>query len=176
MDLSLFGPRAILAIATVAMLVQQAFAYVCQIVMPVLADRLADDFGISPAWLGLYLFIQNILSIITAVGCGSFILRYGPMRISQIALLLMGASLMVIASGQLWLYPLGAILLGAAAASTPASSHILARVCPPRLAPVIFSVKQTGVPVGALIGGLLIPFLLGMVFYSARPFLILIYA
>jgi hypothetical protein len=28
-------------------------------------------------------------------------------------------------------------------------------------------VKQTGVPVGALIGGLLIPFLLGLVFYSA---------
>jgi MFS family permease len=167
MDLSLFGPRTILAIATVAMLVQQAFAYVCQIVMPVLADRLADDFGISPAWLGLYLFIQNIVSIITAIGCGSFILRYGPMRISQVALLLMGASLMVVASGQLWLFPLGAILLGAAAASTPASSHILARVCPPRLAPVIFSVKQTGVPVGALIGGLLIPFLLGLVFYSA---------
>jgi MFS family permease len=129
MDLSLFGPRTILAIATVAMLVQQAFAYVCQIVMPVLADRLADDFGISPAWLGLYLFIQNIVSIITAIGCGSFILRYGPMRISQVALLLMGASLMVVASGQLWLFPLGAILLGAAAASTPASSHILARVC-----------------------------------------------
>ena len=167
MDLSLFGPRTILAIATVSMLIQQAFAYVCQIVMPVLADRLADDFGIAPAWLGLYLFIQNILSIITAIGCGSFILRYGPMRISQVALLLMGASLLVVASGQLWLYPLGAILLGAAAASTPASSHILARVCPPRLAPVIFSVKQTGVPVGALIGGLLIPFLLGLVFYSA---------
>ena len=167
MDLSLFGPRVILTVATAAMLVQQAFAYVCQIVMPVLADRLADDFDISPAWLGLYLFIQNVMSIITAIGCGSFILRYGPLRISQVALLLMGASLMVVAAGQLWLYPLGAILLGGAAASTPASSHILARVCPPRLAPVIFSVKQTGVPVGALIGGLLIPFLLGLVFYSA---------
>ncbi|MDP7393460.1 MAG: MFS transporter, partial [Alphaproteobacteria bacterium] len=54
-----------------------------------------------------------------------------------------------------------------AAVSTPASSHILARVCPPRLAPVVFSVKQTGVPVGSLIGGLLIPFLLTISVYSA---------
>ena len=98
------------------------------------------------------------MAIIAAVGCCSFILRYGALRISQMTLLLMGGSLVVIATGYLWLYPLAAILLGAAAVSTPASSHILARVCPPRLAPVIFSVKQTGVPVGALIGGFLIPF------------------
>ena len=167
MDLSLFGTRTILAIATISMLVQQAFSYVCQIVMPILADRLAENFDISPAWLGLYLFMQNVMAIIAALGCGSFILRYGPLRISQITLLMMGGSLVVIASGQLWLYPLGAILLGAAAVSTPASSHILARVCPPRLVSLIFSVKQTGVPVGSLIGGLLIPFLLGLVIYSA---------
>ncbi len=167
MDLSRFGWRVVLVTATVSMLVQQAFSYVCQIVMPILADRLAEDFGISPAWLGLYLFLQNVMAIIAAVGCGGFILRYGPLRISQITLLMMGGSLVIIASGQLWLYPLGALLLGAAAVSTPASSHILARVCPPRLVPVIFSIKQTGVPVGSLIGGLMIPFLLGLVVYSA---------
>ncbi len=167
MDLSRFGWRTILATATISMLVQQAFAYVCQIVMPILAARLAEDFGISPAWLGLYLFLQNFMAIIAAVGCGSFILRYGPLRISQITLLMMGGSLVIIASGQLWLYPFSAILLSALAVTTPASSHLLARVCPPRLAPVIFSVKQAGVPVGSLIGGLMIPFLLGLVVYSA---------
>ena len=30
--------------------------------------------------------------------------------------------------------------------STPASSHLLARYSPPKYAPLIFSVKQTGVP------------------------------
>jgi MFS family permease len=79
----------------------------------------------------------------------------------------MGGSLFVVSTGVLWLYPLGAILLGMAAVSTPASSHILARVCPPRIAPVVFSVKQTGVPVGSLIGGLLFPFLLTVSIYSA---------
>ena len=156
-----------MGIATIAMLLQQAFSYVCQMVMPVLADSLAEQLGISRAWLGFYLFLQNVMAIIAAVGCGGFILRYGPLRISQMALVLMATSLLVISTGWLWLYPLSALLLGASAVSTPASSHILARVCPPHLAPVVFSVKQTGVPVGSLIGGFLIPFLLGFVFYTA---------
>jgi MFS family permease len=159
--------RVVLTFATSSMLLQQAFSYVCQIVMPFLADRLAEEFGISRAWLGMYLFIQNIAAIAAAMGCGALIVRLGPLRISQYCLLLMGGSLFVISTGVLWLYPLAAILLGAASVSTPASSHILARFCPPRLAPLIFSVKQTGVPVGALIGGLLIPALLGLGIYSA---------
>jgi MFS family permease len=167
MDLSRFGWRAIMLIATFAMLFQQAFSYVCQMVLPILADRIAQDFGISRGWLGLYLFIQNLVAIVAAIGCGGFILRYGPLRVSQWALFSMATSLLLIATGWLWIYPLGAILLGAASMSTPASSHILARVCPPRLAPLVFSIKQTGVPVGSLIGGLLVPALLGFVFYSA---------
>ncbi len=167
MNLERFDWRVILSIATIAMLLQQAFSYVCQIAMPILADRIAEDFGISRAWLGFYLFLQNIAAIIGAMGCGGFILRYGALRVSQWCLILMGGSLFVISTGVLWIYPLGAILLGMAAVSTPASSHILARVCPPRLAPVVFSVKQTGVPVGSLIGGLLIPFLLSISVYVA---------
>jgi MFS family permease len=166
-DLSKFNWRTVMGIATVSMLLQQAFSYVCQMVMPVLADSLAEQLGISRAWLGFYLFIQNLMAIIAAVGCGGFLLRYGPLRVSQVALVLMATSLMVVSTGWLWLYPIGAILLGASAVSTPASSHILARVCPPHLAPLVFSVKQTGVPVGSLIGGFLIPFLLGFVFYAA---------
>lgn len=167
MDLSRFGWRTVMLVATFAMLFQQAFSYVCQIVLPILADRIAEDHGISRGWLGLYLFLQNLVAIAAAVGCGGFILRYGALRVSQIALLLMASSLLVVATGWLWLYPLGALLLGTASMSTPASSHILARVCPPHLAPLVFSIKQTGVPVGSLIGGLLVPALLGVAFYVA---------
>ncbi len=167
MNMAKFDWRVVLALATSSMLLQQAFSYVCQIVMPFLADRLAEEFGISRAWLGFYLFIQNIAAICAAMGCGVLIVKLGPLRISQLCLIFMGGSLFVIATGVLWLYPLAAILLGAASVSTPASSHILARFCPPQLAPLIFSVKQTGVPVGSLIAGLLIPALLGLGLYSA---------
>ncbi len=166
MNLSRFDWRVILFLATSSMLIQQAFSYVCQIVLPFLADRVAEEFGISRAWLGLYLFVQNVASIAAAMGCGALIIRMGALRISQWCLIFMGSSLIVIATGVLWLYPVGAILLGAASVSTPASSHILAKVCPPKLAPLVFSIKQTGVPVGSLIAGLLIPALLGLGIYS----------
>jgi MFS family permease len=48
---------------------------------------------------------------------------------------------------------------GAAAMSTPASSHLLGRYSPPRQAPLVFSVKQTAVPAGLLMAGLLGPWL-----------------
>tara|TARA_Y100001934_G_scaffold283838_1_gene407773 strand:- start:7304 stop:8665 length:1362 start_codon:yes stop_codon:yes gene_type:complete len=165
MNLDKYDWKVILSIATIAMLAQNTFSYVCQITMPILADRIADNYDISRAWLGLYLFIQNITSIITAICCGSFILRYGSVRISQWALLMMGGSLFIVSIKVLWLYPIAAILLGLGGVLTPASSHLLAKVCPPKIAALIFSVKQTGVPLGSLMGGLLIPFLLGVSFY-----------
>src|SRR6266481_4237439 len=46
---------------------------------------------------------------------------------------------------------------GGAAVSTPTSSQLLGRVSPPRLAPLVFSIKQTAVPAGLLISGFLVP-------------------
>ena len=165
MDLGKYDWRLVLTIATLSMLLQNTFSYVCQITMPILADRIAENYDISRAWLGLYLFIQNIASIITAMCCGGYILRYGAVRISQWALLMMGGSLIIISLKMIWLYPIGAILLGLGGVLTPASSHLLARVCPPKISALIFSIKQTGVPLGSLVGGLLIPFLLSVSVY-----------
>ena len=94
MNIGRLGWRSILSIATIAMLIQQAFSYTCQMVMPVLADRLADDFGISRGWLGLFLSIQNLAAIVAAVGCGGIILRFGPLRVSQLVLVLMASSIL----------------------------------------------------------------------------------
>ena len=46
MNLGALGWRSVLTIATSAMLIQQAFSYTCQLVMPVLADRMAEDSGL----------------------------------------------------------------------------------------------------------------------------------
>ena len=106
MNLARFDWRIILALATSSMLMQQAFSYVCQIVIPFLADRLAEDFGISRAWLGLYLFIQNVTSIAAAMGCGAIIIRMGALRISQWCLYFMGGSLFAVSYTHLTLPPI----------------------------------------------------------------------
>ena len=50
---------------------------------------------------------------------------------------------------------------GGAAVSTPTSSQLLGRVSPPRLAPLVFSIKQTAVPAGLLICGFIGPAMAG---------------
>ena len=56
------------------------------------------------------------------------------------------------------LFVIGAVITGIGGGpSTPASSQILARYADPASAPFIFSIKQTGVPVGGVIAGALLP-------------------
>jgi MFS family permease len=96
------------------------------------------------------------------MGCGSFIIRYGALRMSQVALVLLGGGMAVAAEGSLIGFGASAIIGGGGAAvSTPTSSQLLGRVSPPRLAPLVFSIKQTAVPAGVLICGFLGPGIAG---------------
>jgi len=68
---------------------------------------------------------------------------------SQVTLVLLGGGMAVAAEGSLPGFAVSAIIGGGGAAvSTPTSSQLLGRVSPPRLAPLVFSIKQTAVPAG----------------------------
>ena len=158
----------LLFLAVVAMLIQQTMATVAKSAMPVLFPAIALDLGIaSEAVLG-YTWIFACAGMVVMAGCGTFIIRYGAVRMSQVGGLLMAVGLGLAAlagldgsdlGAGLTVLILGAILISAGSTSaTPASSDILARYAPPRLAPLIFSIKQTGVPAGiAIAGALLLP-------------------
>ncbi len=79
---------------------------------------------------------------------------------SQAALAMLAIGLGIAAEGSAAAFALSAIIAGGGAAvSTPASSHLLGRYSPPRQAPLVFSLKQTAVPMGLLLAGLLGPLL-----------------
>lgn len=150
----------ILLTGLIAMLVQQAFATVSKMALPVLGPLAAADMGVDPSLLGVFVSITAAFGLFTTLACGNFIRRFGALRISQASLFVVGAGLAVMGAGELPLMLLAAALLGlGATVATPASSHILARHCPPRFAPVVFSIKQTGVPVGVMVTGLTLPVL-----------------
>lgn len=153
-----------LLIVIAAMLIQQAFAYFAALVLPNMAPAVAADLNIDPTLIGYYTGVLYFASSLGQLSCGSFILRFGAVRMSQASLLFMGIALMAGYFGALPVFAAAAALTGlATSVSTPASSHLLARYSPPNYAPLIFSVKQTGVPVGGLMAGLLVPFLLGWI-------------
>jgi MFS family permease len=153
-------PASLMLLALGAMSLQQTFATIGRGLPPVIAPAVVADLGIDPSLLGVYVALAAVGSLVFQLGCGSFILRHGALRVSQVALALVAGGLAVSAAGPLLLWALAAVIGGGGSAmSTPASSHLLARYTEPRLMPLVFALKQTAVPVALLLAGLLGPFL-----------------
>ena len=149
-----------LVIALTVMFLQQCFTILAQGVIPIVAPAALPDLGVPPSYVGLFVAIYSVAKIVVTVGCGNFIRRYGGIRISQVGQWLIFAGLALAASGNVWVFALTAVLLAlGTGAGTPASSQILSAYSPPKLAPIVFSIKQTSVPIGLSLGGVLIPFL-----------------
>ncbi len=149
-----------LYLALGVMTVQQTFATMGRSTVPLIAAAIVADLDVDPALVGIYLAIGSVAAFLTTMGCGGFILRYGALRMTQVGMLALGIGLAVVVSGWLILFAVGAFIGGLGQAlSTPSSSHLLGRLSPKHLAPLVFSIKQTGVPVGLMLAGVVAPVL-----------------
>src|SRR6202048_1656826 len=148
--------------ALAAMFLQQTFASVGKVLPAVVAPLVIAELHADPAWVGVYYGVSAAASLFAQMGCGSFIVRYGALRMSQVSLMLLGGGMAVAVEGSVPGFGASAIIGGGGAAgSTPPSPQLLGRVSPPRLAPLVFSIKQTAVPAGVLICGFLGPAMAG---------------
>jgi nitrate/nitrite transporter NarK len=149
-----------LYLALGAMTVQQTFATLGRSTVPLIAAAIIADLHIDPALVGVYVGIGAVAGFLTTMTCGGLIVRYGAMRMTQVGMLALAVGLALPASGWLPLFALGAFVGGLGQAiSTPSSSHLLGRLSPPRQAPLVFSIKQTGVPAGLMVAGVVAPVL-----------------
>jgi MFS family permease len=126
--------------------------------MPVFAVRFAADVGVPAAWIGLYVSVTYFAGMTSGVMGSPFIIRYGAIRVLQICLILCAASLMLLTTASLAVTVLCAIIMGLGyGPTTPASSHVLSAQTPAKFMPLIFSIKQTGVPLGGVLAGAVVP-------------------
>ena len=127
----------------------------------VLAPIAAADFGAAPTELGRWVGFAYMTAMFAGLAGGTLVGRYGAARVHLAAVLLVALGLSVGAGAQLALLFLAGAFLGAAhGLVNPASSAILAAASPPRIRSTVFSIKQTGVPLGGAIAGVLVPGLL----------------
>jgi MFS family permease len=149
-----------LLLALAAMFLQQTVAATGRILPAVIAPAILIDLKFDPAWVGAYFGLAAFSALLFQVGCGGFIVRYGALRVSQAALVMLAVGTALTVQGSFLAFALSAIIGGGGAAvSTPASSHLLGRYSPPQYAPLVFSAKQTAVPVGLLLAGFIGPLL-----------------
>jgi len=89
---------------------------------------------------------------------GAAVKRWGAIRLSQTGLVLAAIGLFLCAIPTIETIALGALFIGAGYGPiTPASSHLLIKSTPPEKLSFVFSVKQTGVPLGGMIAGATVP-------------------
>jgi MFS family permease len=128
------------------------------VAVPVLAPAASADIGIATGYVGLFIAIVYGCAMASTLLAGTFVQRYGAIRVSQICLASCAAGLGCVAGGTPALVVAGAVLLGFGYGPvTPASSHVLARNTPPGMMSFVFSVKQTGVPLGGAVAGAVVP-------------------
>ena len=128
---------------------------------PVLAPAASAEIGVDAAAVGMVTSIIYLASAAAALLSGGFIVRLGPMRVSQIALLLVAAGSAMLVTGHIAGIVLGAVLIGLGYGPvTPSSSAILGDRTPARWRAFVFSLKQTGVPIGGALAGALVPMVL----------------
>jgi len=141
----------------------QVLAALVLYVPAVLAPVAQAEVGVHASAVGVVTALIFAAATFAALRFGPAILRYGALRMSQVSLVVCAAGLAVMTTANIVLIVLGALIIGLGyGLVTPSSSSILADRAPKGLRGFIFSVKQTGVPVGGALAGALLPALVAL--------------
>lgn len=148
-----FGPLA------VTLLMQICCAFLVRVI-PVIGPVVTDSAGVPAERIG-HLAALHTAGTMWFLVCGAPILhRFGPVRSLQLGGLI-GALGLLLTLSEVWaLIMLSALLVGLGyGPAPPAGSDVLARHTPKQHRGIIFSIKQSGVPLGGALAGLLVPLL-----------------
>ncbi|MFC7474838.1 MFS transporter [Dankookia sp. GCM10030260] len=148
------GLGAALAATTAA----QALATLTVFMLPVLAPLAARDLGAAPHWVGWQIACVYLAASATSMLSAGALRRFGSARCTQLALAAAGSGCLAVLAAGLPGAVLGSFLIGFGYGLTnPAATEVLARLAPARRRNMVFAVKQTGVPIGGALAGLLLP-------------------
>ena len=140
------------------MMLVQAMTAMAVVTVPVLAPEIAAALAVDTAAIGLHQSIAYVGGAALTLVSGSLVLRHGGIRINQASALLSAVGVGVVIAGTVPAVALGAILAGMGyGLATPGASHVLARVTPAARRGLVFSIKQSAVPLGGLVAGVLFP-------------------
>jgi MFS family permease len=153
-------PTWIVAIAVTVIL--QTVSALLGRVVPVAGPAFTVEFGWNESWVG-YLMSASIVGSLFALTAGiSVMRRLGGVRALQWSLLAGSVCLLLYLVPSIGLALIASASVGlSAGTANPAGSEVLTRFTPPAHRNLVFSIKQAGVPLGGIIGGLALPPLIG---------------
>lgn len=123
-----------------------------------LAPEAATTLGIGAHWIGYQVSLIYFAGMFASAFAGSVVEKLRAERVIFLELFLFAAGLVLISRAQAPLIVLGSVFLGVAyGLNNPAASEILNRATPRQRHSFVFSFKQSGVPLGAMLANLSLP-------------------
>jgi MFS family permease len=148
------GPWVVVAVATFA----QMIVAMSNILLPTIAPKLAESLGVSPILIGYQVSLTFGAATLATMFGGKAVLRFGAARCTQLSILCCGAGLLLFALPFVSAIALGSVFIGMGMGMiNSAAAHMLVTYTPPQRRNIMFSIKQTGVPVGGVITSLTAP-------------------
>ncbi len=145
---------------TLAMLAVLTTSSLAVFTVAVLAPEAAPALDLDPKFIGPFTSVVYFFAALVGAITGGLTARFGAIRVCQSTMLAAAAGMLLLAAGHPLPALLSACLLGYNYGPfNPASAHILSGLATPRWQPFVFSVKQTGVPLGGALAGALVPLL-----------------
>jgi len=136
----------------------QAMVAMAMLTVPAVAPAFAEQLEVPVSLLGVYVALLYMGAMSASLISGQMVQRYGAIRVSQGGLLACALGLILVLVPAVPVVALGAVLIGLGYGPiTPASSHLLALNTPAHRAGLVFSIKQTGVPLGGMLAGAVAP-------------------
>ncbi|APE31396.1 hypothetical protein BOX17_10815 [Halomonas aestuarii] len=137
-----------------------AFSSLVALFPAAIAPEVAAALGVSSATVGLQVSLIFAGAMLSSLVGGPLSRRLGPCRTSQLSLALLGGGAGLMAIPALPSFAVASLLAGLGYGLTnPSASLLLVRFTPPERRGLIFSLKQSGVPLGGVLAGASAPFL-----------------
>jgi predicted MFS family arabinose efflux permease len=136
----------------------QMVVAMANIVLPTIAPKVAETLQVDPVLVGYHVGLTFGAAALTSVYGGLAVMRWGAASATQFAMLSAVAGLGLLALPHLAFIVLGSLAVGIGMGlAAPAAAHLLVRHTPPERRNLVFSIKQTGVPLGGVIVALTAP-------------------
>lgn len=136
----------------------QGIATFSSLTLAATAPVVASDIGVPVEFIGFQIALVYAGASLISTGAGFLLRRWGPGRVSQISLVLCGGGAVLMAVPSVPVIAFGSLFMGLGYGMTnPAGAELLMRITPAHRRNIVYSIKQTGIPIGGMMAGALAP-------------------
>ncbi len=136
----------------------QMVVAMANIVLPTIAPKVAESLAVDPVLVGYHVGLTFGAATVASIYAGVLVPRWGAALMTQLSMAFCVLGLALFALPHVGFIALGSVFVGAGMGfASPAAAHLLVEHTSPDRRNLMFSIKQTGVPLGGVIVSLTAP-------------------